>query len=162
MKFMKLLVAAFVLWGGSAFAQEAYTVNATTANQVQQITRFVNIENKKVCTRLGLFASCTQAQACTAANAPGGASCTAAQARGANVRIYPNTLAGREEWADFAIFRPAMIDRKNGITNNDRDNGCSTWTNGSAAQKDAMCATFGGDTPTTVAAGCDLGFLCGN
>lgn len=102
-----LALAVVVLFSGVAMGQESYTVNAT-AGQVTDLTAIVDISNEQVCRGLGLALTCTQAQACTAKGAPGGASCTAVQARGAGVRIYPQTLAGREEFVTFALVASAV------------------------------------------------------
>ena len=99
------LLLAVLLFPAFAQAQEAYTVNAT-AGQVTRLTKAVTIQNRQTCAASGFPASCTQAQVCVQANAGGGAACTAGQARAANVRIYPNTLAGCATFGLAAACEP--------------------------------------------------------
>jgi hypothetical protein len=47
--------------------------------------------------------TCTQAQACVAAGAVGGASCSGSQANDANARIFAATQNGRENFAELMI-----------------------------------------------------------
>ncbi len=108
--FLGLLAAA------SASAQETYSLQAD-APSVVILTDLATFNNARTCLTLGLAVGCTQAQACTAANAAGGASCTAAQARAANVRIWPATLAGREEYVMFQIAVPRFNDLAGGMDN---------------------------------------------
>jgi hypothetical protein len=129
-------------------AQETYSLSAT-ANQVSLHDRDRASSNRQACTRLGLSSTCTQAQACTAANAAGGASCTAAQARAANARIYPATQAGREEFLTFSIVAPEFQRRVKGAAA-DEQNAAKAWFLAqSQAVRDAECAKWG------VAAGCN-------
>lgn len=111
----RLLFLAFVLIAVPAAAQETYTINASAGN-VTDLAAIVGGQNLRVCRRLSTVATnptppsnCTQAQACLAAQAPGGSSCTAAQARGINARIYPATQAGRDEYVTFKIALPAFL-----------------------------------------------------
>src|SRR5687767_9696001 len=93
-----LPLIAFVLLAGPASAQvETYAVPGSAAN-VATLTSVISFRNRETCERWSLATTCTQAQACTAANAIGGSSCTAANARAANARIFPLTQAGREEY----------------------------------------------------------------
>lgn len=90
-------------------AQETYSVSGS-AGQVGDLQQYLLAQNRTTCALLNLAITCTQAQACTAANAPGGASCTAVQARGANVRIWPDTQAGREEYVTFGVAAPKLAE----------------------------------------------------
>lgn len=98
-----LLAVVLVLVACVASAQETYSISAN-ANQVSRLTKYETVQNAKTCLSFALSIGCTQAQACTAAGAAGGASCTAAQARAANARIFPATQAGREEFLIFVII----------------------------------------------------------
>lgn len=146
----QLLFLAFVLFGPSVWAQETYSI-AANANQVTDLTAIVNAANGEVCTKLNLALSCTQAQACTAVNAPGGSACTAAQARGANVRIYPLTLAGREEFVTFEIAGPRFNElRASAVPAFSQRKLCQFWGTATRTQKDNTCNSVG------LANGCEL------
>lgn len=126
-----------------AAAQETYSI-AANANQVTDLTAIVSAANGGVCNSLNLALSCTQAQACTAANAPGGSSCTAAQARGANVRIYPQTQAGREEFVLFVIAGPRFAElRASAVPAFSQRKLCDFWATATRTQKDTTCSSVG-------------------
>lgn len=138
-----LLAAIFTLIALPALAQETYSVPAT-AGQVMDLTQIVAAHNEQTCERLSLTDACTQAQACTAANAAGGSSCTAAQARAANARIFPATQAGREEFVIFVIVAPRFADLRAGIVGHTRQRFCDWFTNtASQAQRDSVCTNAG-------------------
>jgi hypothetical protein len=147
----KLLLALFVLAvGGVANAQESYSIPAT-ASQVTDVTSIAIAKNKKTCVRLGLAIGCTQAQACTAANAAGGASCTAAQARNANARIFvSSTQAGREEYVSFQIVLPAFQDQIAAVPGQTQREACANWQTFNQTQKDAACTAAGITAPCTL------------
>jgi hypothetical protein len=102
---------------------------------------------------LGLATSCTQAQACTAANAPNGASCNAAQARSVGARIFPATEAGREEFVIFQITVPEFNRMREKIAQRHQELLCVFWGTANQTQKDAIC------TAASLPAGC---LLCSN
>lgn len=141
MKRLLILATLFLLPAGLQ-AQEAYAVNAT-AGQVTRLTKAVTIQNRQTCASSGFSANCTQAQVCTQANAAGGASCTAAQARAANVRIYPNTLARREEFVTFGLVVPAFQQLTATATTTDQQDFCAAFKAAAQGTKDATCATYG-------------------
>ena len=107
----KLILAALVIGlSGAASAQETYsvTIGGTTANRnsmVGQIDLGRTQNNTDVCARALQAPTCTQAQACTGLNVPGGAACTPAQATAAEARIYPNSTAGREAFVAALMVR---------------------------------------------------------
>lgn len=139
----KLLIVLAVLVAPLAAAQETYSISAS-AGQVSDLTAIVTGANLATC-RLWVPATpaCTQAQACTAANAPGGASCTAAQARGVNARIFPQTQAGREEFVTFQIAAPNFISMKATLPQQTRPAYC-TWFNLQAqGTQDSECSKIG-------------------
>ena len=154
-----VLGLAVLLWPLLSEAQETYTINAN-ANQVSDLTTIVGNENGQVCDQLALPLGCTQAQACTAANAPGGASCTAAQARGAGVRIYPQTQAGREEFVTFRVAAPKFQELRAGVPSFSQKKQCDFWATapraGATGSRDAMCAAAGLPTSVNAPAGCEL------
>jgi len=133
---------ALIFAPGLVQAQEAYAVNAT-AGQVTRLTKAVTIQNRQTCAASGFPASCTQAQVCTFVNAAGGASCTAAQARASNVRIYPNTLAGREEYITFGLLIPAFQQLTSTAVTTDQQDFCAAFKAAIQGTKDATCATYG-------------------
>jgi len=145
----KLLFVGLLLLAPIVEAQETYSLSATAA-QVTDLQAIVQASNEKVCNRFALADSCTQAQACTAAGAPGGASCTAAQARSVNVRVFPNTQAGREEFVTFVVAAPRFQDLRAGILGHNREKFCAFWATATRGQKDGICTAAGR------AAGCEL------
>lgn len=135
-------VAVFVLAGLSVQAQETYSI-AGTVGQVSDLRQYVLGINRNTCARLQQVAACTQAQACTAAGAQGGASCTAAQARSANARIWPDTLAGREEFLLNVWIAPRFQEAKSGLPAQGYGGYCNWWTAQNQTTKDAECSKAG-------------------
>ena len=143
-----LLALALLFLADAAQAQETYSVSAS-AGQVASHERDRASRARATCLRLGQAVGCTQAQACTAANAAGGASCTAAQARAADARIYPATQAGREEFLTFSIIVPEFLSRIANAASSERA-AAGVWFNAqNQTTKDAECVKWG------LAAGCD-------
>lgn len=156
-------LVCLMIWAGQVSAQETYSVPGSATN-VNTLTRIVTGWNGDTCQRFNIArppnAACTQAAVCTAANAPGGASCTAAQARGANVRIFPLTQAGREEFLQFMIVLPDFTTLA--ATNEKAENKrafCVGWTAATNANKDSTCTALGLPTGWVAGngAGCDPG-----
>lgn len=148
----KLFLFGVVLFAPWASAQETYSINAN-ANQVTDLTDIVRTQNGQVCERTNLALDCTQAQACTAAGVAGGASCTAAAARAANVRIFPLTQAGREEFVTFGIAAPRFVElRAANVPAFAQQQQCKFWSapTTTRTQKDAMC------TAANLPTGCQL------
>lgn len=139
---MRYLIFALILLAGTAAAQEAYTLNASAGN-VATLTGVITGRNGDLCAAYGLARTCTQAQVCTAANTPGGASCTAAQARTANVRIFPLTQAGREEFTTHKIAAPKFTELVNDQKAEDRRAFCAGWTAATQTARDNACAAVG-------------------
>ena len=137
-----VLLLSLIFIPALAQAQESYNV-AATAGQVTRLTKAVTIQNRQTCAASGFPASCTQAQVCTFVNAAGGASCTAAQARAANVRIYPNTLAGREEFVTFALVVPAFQQLVSTAPSTDQQDFCAAFKAAAPATQNSTCATYG-------------------
>lgn len=112
-KLLPLLALGF-LWSTAVSAQETWTLQPVATEVLDG--DFGRLDtNKATCARFGLAAGetdaaqCTQASACSAVPAcAGGASCTAVQAIACNRRIYPNSTAGREQWAGIELVRPAL------------------------------------------------------
>jgi len=136
------LILGLVALAGAAEAQETYSLPAT-AGQVTNLNIIALGQNERVCKRLALASTCTQAQACTAATAPGGASCTAAQARGADVRIYPSTLAGREEFVTFKFLAPDFIAALQAVGSQHQSTFCAWFIAQSQGGQDTVCTNAG-------------------
>lgn len=143
------VTAVLLLLAATASAQESYSQNAS-AGQVTDLRAVVAAKNEETCERVGLSESCTQAQACTAGNAAGGASCTAAQARTANVRIFPDTQAGRDEYVLHVFVLPQFNEARNLISRRHQIKLCRWWATANRTQKDAVCTAAG------QSAGCEL------
>lgn len=168
---MKLRILAFTLISiisfvvPNSYAQnvpgESYTLVASSANATL-VNRGRILWNTGVCTRFALAASCTQAQACAAAVArgiavPGGASCTAAQARTVDIEIFANSTAGRDLYFTHQqavkVIIPLLI---KAAEEADRTAQAANYKAGNDATKNAMCAAAGPPVPPTVADGCSL------
>lgn len=134
--------AVLLCLAGGAAAQESYSTTAT-AQQVSDLRQHVLALNRVTCRRLQLTAACSQAQACVAANAAGGASCTAAQARAANVRIWPDAQAGREEFIMWTWIVPRMLEARAALAGLTIADYCVWWDSQNQTTKDAECAKIG-------------------
>jgi hypothetical protein len=145
----RLLPLLLLLLPTSAMAQETYQFSST-AQQQARINRGRLLVNRATCLRLGLpagfsdAANCTQAQACIQAGAVGGASCTAAQARAENARIYPNTTAGREEAMVFEGVVPWVMGLTTTARATDPDAYCTNfWASANTTTRNAECTKSG-------------------
>lgn len=143
--FFVLLLAAPVA------AQETYSLPAGAGN-VTTLSAVIAGLNGAVCDRGGLPRTCTQAQACTNLQTAGGASCTAAQARAANTRIYPLTQAGREEFVTFGIALPRFLDLVANQREEDRRASCTAWLALTQGTRDTFCTGT-----LSLSAGCNFG-----
>ena len=137
-----LLVLAVLFVPALASSQEVYSINASAAN-VTTLTGVITKINGDLCAATGLPRTCTQAQLCTAASVAGGASCTAAQARAANARIYPLTQAGREEFTTFGIAAPKFLELVAEVAADQKRDACEKWTAATTTQKNNACAAIG-------------------
>lgn len=112
MKRIQIIVILLSL-AGFASAQETYSIDILSPVNVAKLDVGRQLANQAVCTRFSLPSSCTQAQACTASfeatgqPATGGA-CTAQEAQAASVRIYPNSLNGREAFITQELIRSQL------------------------------------------------------
>lgn len=147
---MKSLPLVFVvlLAAVAAEAQETYSLPAGAGNVTTLSTVMTGL-NRETCLRYSLSASCTQAQVCAAAGAAGGASCTAAQARAAGVRIYPITFSGREEFVTFGIALPEFLRLVAAQQSETRRLFCEGWNAATVTQRNNACTAIG------LSAGCD-------
>jgi hypothetical protein len=100
-----LLVLAFLAVAGVVSAQETYSIDLVAGN-VASLDLGRTQHNAKVCARMGLPAGCTQSEACVAKGLSSG--CTAAEAQTAEVRIYPDTLAGREGFIKTELIKKSI------------------------------------------------------
>jgi hypothetical protein len=137
----KILLGLILLLPAATSAQETYSV-AVNANQQARVERERTRRNTTTCLRLnaGTGGVCTQAQACVAAAATGGASCNAAQAQAVNAEIIANTTAGRQQ---VFISKAALAfqDIQNQSSAEDRAAECAWWNNPATtrADKDIHC-----------------------
>lgn len=138
----KLFVLAAFILAAPASAQETYSLAATAAN-VSTLTDIITFQNVDTCQRFALTATCTQAQACTAAGAVGGSSCTAAQARAASARIWVNTQAGREEFVTFQIALPRFLDLQSSLSSLKATIQARAAALATQTAKDNSCAQLG-------------------
>lgn len=134
---------------------ETYSFTISAAANVAKLDLGRTQYNARVCSSFSLAVPCTQAQACAASFAAtgqpaSGGSCTAGEAQAANVRIYPNSQAGREGFianelvrGDLAIFarQQAKLDFAA------QQSFCKAATQ---VQIDALCAANG------LSAGCSI------
>jgi len=132
-------------------AQETYSVGPASATNVTTLTQVITGQNGDICARYGLVRTCTQAQVCTAASTPGGASCTAAQARTAQVRIYPLTQPGREEYVTQEIALKKFNELVAAQASENKRAFCVGWLAANTTQRNAAC------TDLSLATGCDPG-----
>lgn len=123
-------------------AQETYSLPAN-AGQTAIIRQYVLGVNRATCSRLQLAVSCTQAEACTASGfpaVPGGASCTAGNATVAGRRIYPDTLAGREEFIQIVWVLPRFTEAGTSIPQQGYNGYCIWWATQNQTTRNAECA----------------------
>jgi len=140
-----LVIVALVALAPYAAAQENYNVPAS-AQQVADLTAVVTGANLRTCLLWGKAAGCTDQGAsgtCVAAGAAGGSSCTAAQARAANARIFPATQAGREEFVQFKIAAPTFVAMKNELPTFSRAAYCSWFGLQTQTTQDSECTKIG-------------------
>lgn len=109
----RLILSLLLLTAVSASAQETYSIAILNPANVTKLDVGRQLANQAVCTRFSLAASCTQAQACAASfSATGqpvsGAACTANEAQTAGVRIYPNSLSGREGFITTELIKAQL------------------------------------------------------
>lgn len=142
------LILIALLFTLPVWAQENYTVPAT-AGQVADLASIVAGFNQGRCKALNLLVNCTQAQACVAANAPGGASCTAAQARGVGARIYGNSQAEREDFVIREIVLPDFVSLKTQLFRNGQTAYCLWWDAQNQTTKNAELTKIGLPTGLT-------------
>jgi hypothetical protein len=153
------LVQAAVLsamFAGLVHAAIALTVNLNDTYQARLEEDLVR-SNRETCRRLwrkvvvenGGAApwtprgTCTQAQACAAAGAAGGASCTNQQADEANARIFPATQNGREALAQV-LLREVIDERRAQRDGKDlRQGACDWWETQTLSVRQNECLKYG-------------------
>jgi hypothetical protein len=146
MKSLFLTAVAVLGAYGYAGAQETYSVGPASAVNVATLTTVIVGQNGDTCARYNLSRTCTQAQVCAAAAAPGGSSCTPTQARSAGVRLYASTQAGREEFLTHAIVLPKFIELVNAQQSEDRRSFCEFWSAATQTQRNNACTAMGAAT----------------
>jgi hypothetical protein len=139
----RLIFAVLVLLvAGVASAQETYSIDLT-APQVASLNNGRLLMNRATCMAKGLAYDCTQAQACVAYNAEGGAACTAAQANAAGCRIYAGTLAGRQAFIGLVLVKGPLASYDAQTIQLDGDDARAFCRSATQAQQDEVCAAFG-------------------
>jgi hypothetical protein len=137
-------------------APETYSVVANSA-RVGDLIQIVMMRNQKTCQRIHsqngqnpwpVPYTCTQVQACAAANPPVVPCDESTNAgrnalRAANVRVYPSGFAGRDEFVSFALAAPQFIDQTNAVPSWQRYVQCLSWQAADAAGKNQMCSQAG-------------------
>jgi hypothetical protein len=123
-------------------AQESYSVSLT-APQVASLDNGRILHNRAVCLGKNLPIGCTQAQACVAYGAAGGAACTAGQANAADCRIFNANLAAREAFVSLQLVKKPLADYDAQTVTLAGDDARAFCRSASQAQQDAVCAAFG-------------------
>jgi hypothetical protein len=136
-----LIILGLLALAGATIADETYSFSAPTA-WVDKIDLGRVQHNDNVCTGLGLSIGCSQSDACTAAGAAGGASCTAGQARAAECWLVPDSQEGREDFIGYLIIADAARDFEEEQQRRDRAT-IRAFCEASSANKDALCALAG-------------------
>lgn len=158
------LVLGLAVAAEAQVASESYTLAVNSRNATLNDRARISW-NTGVCSRFNLSASCTQSQACAGAVAagiavPGGASCSAAQARTLDLEIYANSTTGRDlffthQYA-MKIILPLL---ERAASSSDATAKQANYCAGNDTVKNGMCLAAGAPVPATVAAGCAL-FYC--
>lgn len=96
-----LLKLLCILLAVSASAQETYSVTISLPANVAKLDIGRQLANQALLTRFALPSNATQADVCAASLAQtgqpaSGSACTLVEANNLGIRIFPNTLAGRE------------------------------------------------------------------
>ena len=97
----RLLLSLLLLTAVSASAQETYSVTINLAANVAKLDIGRQLANQALLNRFNLPSNATQADVCAASftqtgQPASGASCTLVEANGLFIRLFPNSLAGRE------------------------------------------------------------------
>jgi len=97
----KALISVLLLFAVSASAQETYSITINLPANVAKLDIGRQLANRALLNRFGLASNATQADVCAASLAQtgqptSGSACTLVEANGLGIRIFPNTLAGRE------------------------------------------------------------------
>jgi hypothetical protein len=142
-------VALLLAFAGAVEAQETYD-QAASSEDVANLRMGVSMANDKTCLRLSQQIGCNQSQACIAAGAVGGSGCSNANARAVNARIYPDTLAGRDEFVTFVIVLPRFNDLIAAVPAWEYKRQCDHWNASNQTVRDSMC------TAANRSAGCKL------
>jgi hypothetical protein len=134
----------------SAQAQETYNLSAN-ATQAADLRQHVLAMNRALCRAAQLPISCTQGDVCLARSVVGGASCTAANARDANSRIWPDTQAGREEFVTFQWVLPRFLAARGSLPQLHIADYCDWFNNvANQTQRNADCTKIGAPSPCTI------------
>lgn len=139
----KLFLLTILLLAPLASAQESYTLSYN-APQVARLDKLRVALNESVCRSVVLPAACTQAEACVAAGAAGGAACTANQAQAANVRIYGDSQSEREAMVKRQAEERFRALERQFLKEPDAKTVCDWFTNTATAPERATFCTNAG------------------
>lgn len=105
-----LLILAFA---GLASAQETYSVSITLPANVAKLDIGRQLANQALLTRFSLPSNATQADVCAASLAQtgqpaSGSACTLVEANGLNIRLFANSLAGRQLFIEMNLIKAEL------------------------------------------------------
>lgn len=136
-----LLSATFFAY--AATAPETYSVTISSQASINKLDWGRVQSNSDVCVGLSLAPTCTQAQACVAKGVTGGASCTAADALAAGVRVYADSQAGREGFVLNNLVKAKLDDFSAEQTRRDKALMAAWCLTATTTQKNNLCALIG-------------------
>lgn len=135
----------------SVSAQTSYSIAFTSsAQQDTDLIEIIADDNNKTCLRLGLAIGCNQGQACTTPGTTcvGGVSCSAAQARACNARIFSSSsTANREEFLLHSYIVPRFNSDVQSLPSSNQTSACRNWQSFNQTQRNSACTAFGLTAP---------------
>lgn len=92
---------------------ESYAVTINTAANVAKLDTGRQLANQALVARFGLTGSATQADICAASLAQtgqpaSGSACTLVEANGLNIRLFANSLAGRQLFIEMNLIKAEL------------------------------------------------------
>ena len=108
-----LLSLLLLSLAGIASAQETYSVTINLPANVAKLDIGRQLANQALVTRFGLTGSATQADICAASFAQtgqpaSGSACTIIEANSLGIRLFPNSLAGREAFINQNLIKAEL------------------------------------------------------
>ena len=113
MKRILQIIAILLAFAGLASAQETYSVSIATAQNVAKLDIGRQLANQALLTRFSLPSNATQADVCAASLAQtgqpaSGSACTLVEANGLNIRLFANSLAGRQLFIEMNLIKAEL------------------------------------------------------